>query len=244
MKTYYRCPVCKGKTEKNEKSYICENKHLFDISAEGYVNFAAAKKGVSELSGDAADAIRARRSFLEKGYYKVLADALCKIINENAEKISSLVIDAGCGEGYYSRQIKQNCPKAEVYGIDLSKQGVKMAAKAEKNAEKKNNYCVAGIFDMPFDDESAGAVVSVFAPVADEEFYRVIEKSGILIVACPGKKHLYGLKEMLYSEALENEEKIPEIDAGLAASVFHFGEIQICDLKKTLIDNGINVRKI
>ena len=38
--------------------------------------------------------------------------------------------------------------------------------------------------------------------------------------------------------------KIPEIDAGLAASVFHFGEIQICDLKKTLTDNGINVRKI
>ena len=35
---------------------------------------------------------------------------------------------------------------------------------------------------------------------------------------------------------------IPDIDAGLAASVFHFGEIRIPDLKKELKQNGITVR--
>ncbi len=35
---------------------------------------------------------------------------------------------------------------------------------------------------------------------------------------------------------------IPSIDAGLAASVFHFGEIKINDLKKELKKNDINVR--
>ena len=35
---------------------------------------------------------------------------------------------------------------------------------------------------------------------------------------------------------------IPDIDAGLAASVFHFGEIDIKELKKTLRDNNIIVR--
>lgn len=35
---------------------------------------------------------------------------------------------------------------------------------------------------------------------------------------------------------------IPKVDAGLAASIFHFGEVQIGDLKQTLKDNGINVR--
>ncbi len=35
---------------------------------------------------------------------------------------------------------------------------------------------------------------------------------------------------------------VPTIDAGLAASVFHFGEIQIPALKKELSKNGINVR--
>lgn len=35
---------------------------------------------------------------------------------------------------------------------------------------------------------------------------------------------------------------IPDISAGLAASVFHFGEISIADLKKNLHENGIVVR--
>ncbi len=36
--------------------------------------------------------------------------------------------------------------------------------------------------------------------------------------------------------------EIPDIDAGLAASIFHFGEVQIADLKKLLKENNINVR--
>ena len=36
--------------------------------------------------------------------------------------------------------------------------------------------------------------------------------------------------------------EIPDIDAGLAASVFHFGEIKINDLKEELKRNGITVR--
>ena len=38
--------------------------------------------------------------------------------------------------------------------------------------------------------------------------------------------------------------KIPDIDAGLAASVFHFGEIAIPDLKRILAAEGINMRLI
>lgn len=35
---------------------------------------------------------------------------------------------------------------------------------------------------------------------------------------------------------------LPGVDAGLAASIFHFGEVAICDLKQELKRNGINVR--
>ena len=35
---------------------------------------------------------------------------------------------------------------------------------------------------------------------------------------------------------------LPKVDAGLAASIFHFGEVEIRDLKKTLRENAINVR--
>ncbi len=37
-------------------------------------------------------------------------------------------------------------------------------------------------------------------------------------------------------------QELPDIDAGLAASVFHFGEIAIPDLKKKLKENGVIVR--
>ena len=36
--------------------------------------------------------------------------------------------------------------------------------------------------------------------------------------------------------------EIPDIDAGLAASVFHFGEVGIAELKRLLRKNNINVR--
>lgn len=36
--------------------------------------------------------------------------------------------------------------------------------------------------------------------------------------------------------------EVPDIDAGLAASVFHFGEVKIPELKRVLHDNGITVR--
>lgn len=36
--------------------------------------------------------------------------------------------------------------------------------------------------------------------------------------------------------------EIPDIDAGLAASIFHFGEVKIADLKRLLAKEGITVR--
>lgn len=44
------------------------------------------------------------------------------------------------------------------------------------------------------------------------------------------------------SHFVELFKQVPAIDAGLAASVFHFGEIAIPDLKRTLQNNGITVR--
>ena len=38
--------------------------------------------------------------------------------------------------------------------------------------------------------------------------------------------------------------EIPQVDAGLAASIFHFGEVKIADLKAELDKNGVIVRKV
>ena len=44
------------------------------------------------------------------------------------------------------------------------------------------------------------------------------------------------------NDFVELFKEIPDIDAGLAASVFHFGEIEIKDLKRKLNENNIPVR--
>ncbi len=38
-------------------------------------------------------------------------------------------------------------------------------------------------------------------------------------------------------------QQLPKVDAGLAASIFHFGEVEIPTLKQTLAENGILVRR-
>ena len=37
---------------------------------------------------------------------------------------------------------------------------------------------------------------------------------------------------------------LPGVDAGLAASIFHFGEVRISDLKRGLAEAGINMRRV
>ena len=39
-------------------------------------------------------------------------------------------------------------------------------------------------------------------------------------------------------------ETLPKVDAGLAASIFHFGEVSIPELKRTLASRGIPMRLV
>ena len=38
--------------------------------------------------------------------------------------------------------------------------------------------------------------------------------------------------------------EVPDVSAGLAASIFHFGEVKIPDLKRELSEAGVAVRKL
>ena len=44
------------------------------------------------------------------------------------------------------------------------------------------------------------------------------------------------------ADFIELFKRVPGVDAGLAASVFHFGEIEISELKKVMLKNGIEAR--
>ena len=47
-----------------------------------------------------------------------------------------------------------------------------------------------------------------------------------------------------YTKLLRLFTTLPKVDAGLAASIFHFGEVQIPDLKQALHEAGIPMRRI
>ncbi len=198
--TVWKCPVCKAAMQREGNVLACTGtkRHAYDMASAGYVNLASAK---ASGGGDDADLIRARTAFLEKGHYAPIAAAVCEILGKQA--LGGIVLDAGCGEGYYTLQIAKTGMRA--LGIDLSKRGVLHAAKKAKREGVDAEFAVAGIFDLPVRDASLDAVVSLFAPVCEAEFLRVLKTGGILILVGAGAKHLFSLKKLLYKTPYLNE---------------------------------------
>ena len=123
------CPVCKENLTELEKLYRCENGHCFDKSKFGYVNLLQSQKSSAKRHGDDRMMVRARRDFLDSGAYAFLRDALCDVCH-NFLPDSVKVLDAGCGEGYYSEGIKAFCKKSiDIYGVDISKDALEFLGK-------------------------------------------------------------------------------------------------------------------
>ena len=97
------CPVCGGNLEKHDRSYVCMKRHSFDMAKSGYVNLLLSKHTGKTVHGDNKLMVNARREFLEKGYYSPLKDSLCEKAAEYFR--GSVILDAGCGEGYYTTAI-------------------------------------------------------------------------------------------------------------------------------------------
>lgn len=205
----YICPICSEKLKLSYKTYRCKNGHCFDLSRKGYVNLLLTKGRNPAKSGDDADMVRSRTEFLDKGYYAPLADRLCGVTAERMKDIKEpVIIDSGCGEGYYTARLA-GIEGSRVYGIDISKHAVAHCMTRVHIAGITNcGFAVASGFQLPFKKECADAVVSVFAPVANDEYARVLKDSGVLIVVSPSARHLFELKAAVYDEPYENKPNV------------------------------------
>lgn len=199
------CPVCNGKLIRENNSLVCANRHCFDYSKSGYVNLLSGAKGGNH--GDNKLMANARRSFLKKGYYKPLCDALTKAVAKYAFN-GAKVIDCGCGEGYYTNNIYQNVDGIELCAFDISKDTVALASRDNREVE----YAVASSFSIPIRDESIDILLEVFSPFCKEEFSRILKSGGILISVIPLENHLYELKQAVYDEPYKNEPNSPKLD--------------------------------
>ncbi len=199
-----RCPKCGASMCVEGISIKClgARTHCYDISSSGYVNFCPPDKS---HGGDSKAAVRARSTFLNMGHYAPVAKAIANICSEYADE-GGVVLDAGCGEGYYSQFICRD--GMSVFGVDMSKFATDAASKRlAKNDSESFFFATASVFDVPAKDNSFDAVVNIFAPCAQEEFCRVLKNEGVLVVAWAGERHLWGLKEVLYADAHINTER-------------------------------------
>ena len=67
-------------------------------------------------------------------------------------------------------------------------------------------FYTSALYEKAKAENSADVLTDVFAPIVPEEFFRVLKPGGVMILAVPGARHLYGMKEVLYKEPYENEE--------------------------------------
>lgn len=194
-----RCPVCGAELCEDETKKSCgclgTRRHCFDYSKSGYLNLARAQQAGG---GDSKEAIRNRSAFLEAGYYQPLAETVHRLLGECG--VGS-VLDAGCGEGYYTNRMAEG---RVTLGADLSVFGVDHAAKEAKKAASGAGFVVASLFSLPVADASFEAVTSLFAPCAEEEFTRVLEPNGVLLLVGAGEQHLMGLKQAIYQKTYPN----------------------------------------
>jgi 23S rRNA (guanine745-N1)-methyltransferase len=195
------CPICGARLFKSGGVARCANRHTFDIAREGYINLYTSRQ-----SGDTSEMLRARRSFLLGGHFARLsaaintrvADYLAAGSGQGSDRGDAAVLDAGCGAGYYLRELKRHldnqpsCRQPVYLGLDISKAAVRMAAAAMRaRSEPDAGFVVADLKErIPCADRSIDVLLTIFAPRNPIEFARVLVRGGLLLAVIPTPRHL------------------------------------------------------
>jgi ubiquinone/menaquinone biosynthesis C-methylase UbiE len=118
----------------------------------------------------------------------VSATTHLRAARRDEQRLDAPIIDVGCGGGQLTLTLSTELPEAEIIGVDLSAEQVQRA-----NRRAASNHRVhfqqASAEDLPFDDDSASAMISVASikhwPNQHKrlaEMVRVLRPSGLLIV--------------------------------------------------------------
>ncbi|MFD2211903.1 putative RNA methyltransferase [Virgibacillus halophilus] len=200
FESIFKCPVCNSSMKVFQlKSLICLNNHTFDFAKQGYINLTV--HPVKTKYGK--DLFEARRKLIiEYGFFKPLSQAIAETISKhtvNKETIS--LIDMGCGEGSHLSQISDivNSEYSKIVtgvGIDLSKEGVSVAA---KNYFDKI-WAVADLANTPFADKQFDVILNILSPSNYTEFNRLLKAEGLVIKIVPQSGYLKELREVIFDE--------------------------------------------
>ena len=214
--SFFTCPICKKRFIRQNQSLVCPNGHCFDIAKQGYVNLLRSR-GAARRHGDDKMMVAARTAFLNAGYYNPLRDAVTELAVRHA-KDGCVVLDAGCGEGYYTAQVlhtlQQQGRTPSVCGVDISRDALICAHRRAPEL----TLAVASIAHLPVADASCDLLLNVFAPHDAGKFARVLRPQGVLLRVIPLERHLWGLKCAVYDRPYENEVPDPALSGFVLAA--------------------------
>jgi len=172
---------------REERRLVCARGHSFDVARSGYINLLQPQDKRSKRPGDSGEAVRARRRLHDRG----VTEPLLRAIRELAASTSSdVVLDAGCGDGFYAGSLAQETG-CDAHGIDISIPAVDAAARRYPGCE-----WIAANADrlVPYADRSFSLVLSITARMNAAEFRRVLRPEGRLLVAIPAPDDLIELR--------------------------------------------------
>ncbi|EMG9257650.1 methyltransferase domain-containing protein [Acinetobacter baumannii] len=211
------CPVCRQRLELVSKTWRCEQGHSYDIAKQGYVNLHVVQHKHSKNPGDTPESVDARRAFLQGGYYQPLQQAVVHLLKDLKAK---MVLDIGCGEGYYTSAMQQVVEQC--IGVDIAKNAVQRAAKLND----KVTWVVGTGATLPVIDQSMDVCTSLFSPIPQTEILRVLKDDGYLIVVTPATDHLYAMREALFEQVNPHT---PQIFVEQLQDLFELKEQQVID---------------
>ena len=191
--TAFACPICQENLTLVESSLKCNNRHSFDLAKFGYVNLAPQIKQSANYD---KENFQNRQQILEAGFYQAILDAVSDLLASS--KTTKIILDIGCGEGFYSRKLQERHPDKTFYAFDISKDSVQIASKSEPNWAV--NWFVGDLARLPIKDASMDILLDIFSPANYGEFRRVLSKDGILIKVIPTKNHLKEIRQKVQDQ--------------------------------------------
>ena len=105
--------------------------HSFDVASSGYINLLQPQERRSKRPGDGAAAVAARRRLHNRGVTGPLLDAIAEMIDATP---GDIVLDAGCGDGFYLGALGQQSG-LDAHGVDISVPAVDAAARRYPGCE-------------------------------------------------------------------------------------------------------------
>ncbi|GAB4062225.1 putative RNA methyltransferase [Uliginosibacterium sediminicola] len=193
------CPLDNKALRRQGASWRCADGHCFDIASQGYTNLLPVQKKRSLDPGDSKEMVAARRRYLSAGHYAPIADAVSRAVladHTAGQTLSGL--DAGCGEGYYLRQLASAALREDrslsLLGLDISKWAVQAAAKQDKQTA----WVVGSNAALPVLPATVDCLLCMFGFPVYAEFARVLKPGGVLLQVDAGPDHLRELREVIY----------------------------------------------